>query len=225
MWLDEWTNRGASAFKSVRTRRSSSADDRAASSRSARRSRSSRPSLVLMRRLRGRSARSRDRNAGASAGSSCRTALPDRAGAAVQRESKRRIRPPTHIVSLQRDVLEDALQIDGGDALAHPLHVQRRRIVGPHLAVVGKQERIADAGAERSQQPFTKRRRRRARAARPAAPSSPSTHASSSASGRRQMLFWNGYGIQRSRIQTHASRTCSTQASPSARSITSSKYR
>ena len=100
MWLDEWTNFGASAASVGRRRRSSSADDRAASSRSGRRSRSSRrrsvsdaASCVSMRAI----ARSKCMLRGRQ---QLRDGAPDRAGAAVQRESERRVRAPAHVVSL-----------------------------------------------------------------------------------------------------------------------------
>ena len=57
-------------------------------------------------------------------------------------------------------LFEDALEIHGGHPLPHPADIELRRVVGPHLAVVRKHERVAEAGAESRQQPVAKRRRR-----------------------------------------------------------------
>ena len=78
---------------------------------------------------------------------------PDRAGAAARGKAEERVRSPGHVVLAVDHVPQDPREIDGRHALAHPAHVHLRRIVGPDLPVVGKEESLTKALAETRQQP------------------------------------------------------------------------
>ena len=99
--------------------------DRAASSRSARRSRSTRRRPCQPLRARSTCCDRAVESACVPRGSCAATRAPDRAGAAVQRKAERRVRSPAHVVAALHDVGEDPREIDRRDALAHPADVER----------------------------------------------------------------------------------------------------
>lgn len=54
----------------------------------------------------------------------------------------------------REDVVGDAREVHGGDALAHPLRVHLAGVVPPHLAVVGHEEEVQDALPEALLEPL-----------------------------------------------------------------------
>src|SRR3954468_4707577 len=85
-----------------------------------------------------------------------RERLPDRAGAAGEREAESRVRSPGDVVALLANVGADTIDARHRDAFSDPLRTEHLEWIAPDFEVVRLHENVGEAIAEYRHDPFAK---------------------------------------------------------------------